>query len=421
MKKIQLVIIGGGIAGLASACAAYENGVRDILILERDEALGGILQQCIHNGFGLHSFNEELAGPAFAQRYIDKIINYKIEYKIHSMVTHLSSNRIIEYVNTEEGYIQIEAEAIILCMGCRERTRGAITIPGYRPAGIWSAGTAQRYLNMDGYQVGKKIFILGSGDIGLIMARRLTLEGAKVVALAEIMPYSNGLARNMKQCLEDFNIPLYLSHTITKIDGKDRVNAVEISQVDDCLKPIPNTIKRFEVDTILFSVGLIPENNLSEEANIILDSQTKGPYVDESYQSSIQGIFAAGNVLHVHDIVDFVAQEAEKAGIAAAHYLNNQLENTHCIYTKAYGGIAYIVPQKIYPVNVKPYLELKFRVKKPKKDIDLIIRADGQIIKKMYKTHLNPSEMEKVILLREDLLKIQNELSIEINEVKHEN
>lgn len=415
MKTVDLVIIGGGTAGLAAAISAYEKGIKDILVLEREDALGGILQQCIHNGFGLHTFNEELAGPAFAHRYIEKINRYKINYKLHTMVTHLNANKIVEYVNSDEGYVQIQAKAILLSMGCRERTRGALSIPGFRPAGIFSAGTAQRYLNMDGYQVGHKVFILGSGDIGLIMARRLTLEGAKVLGVAEIMPYSNGLPRNMKQCLEDFNIPLYLSHTITKIEGKDRVSAVEISQVDDKLKPIIGTEQRFEVDTILFSVGLIPENNLSEEAEVILDKQTKGPLVNESYQTNIEGIFAAGNVLHVHDIVDFVAIEGAKAGAYAALYLQDKLNKDKSIFCKAQNGISYVVPQSINPTNIDKFIEIMFRVKKPYKSVDIVIKADDKEFKRVHKAHLNPSEMEKLILLKTDFDHFSESLTLEIS------
>lgn len=316
MKTYDLVVIGGGSAGLAAAISAYDNGVTDILILERDKELGGILNQCIHNGFGLHTFKEELSGPSYAERFITMIHDRGIQFKLNAMVTHLSDEKVVEYVTPAEGYVRVQAKAVILAMGCRERTRGAIAVPGYRPAGIWSAGTAQRYLNMEGYMVGRKVFILGSGDIGLIMARRMSLEGAQVMGVAEIMPYSNGLPRNIKQCLEDFDIPLFLSHTISRIEGKQRVNQVTIQQVDDKMKPIAGTEKVFDVDTVLFSVGLIPENALSEEAEVKLHRRTKGPIVDESYQTNVEGIFACGNVLHVHDLVDWVSQEGTKAGKA---------------------------------------------------------------------------------------------------------
>lgn len=416
MKHFELIIIGGGSAGLSAAVSAYENGVRDILVLERDKELGGILQQCIHNGFGVHTFKEELSGPSFAERFINLVKEKHISYKLNAMVIHLNDDKTLEYVSPEEGYNVIKASAIILAMGCRERTRGAIAVPGYRPAGVWSAGTAQRYINMEGFMVGKKIFILGSGDIGLIMARRLTLEGAEVKGVAEIMPYSNGLPRNIKQCLEDFNIPLFLSHTITKIDGLDRVSGVTIAQVDETMRPIPNTEKTFDVDTVLFSIGLIPENALSEEANIEMDPKTRGPKVDESYQTSLNGVFACGNVLHVHDLVDFVAEEGRKAGIAAAKYINSQLEKGHFINTLAKKGIGYIVPQRIHPVNLDKTIELMFRVTKQYKNVEIVIKNDDEVLRVIKKKHLAPAEMEKVILKASDVALCQQTLTIEVVE-----
>lgn len=414
MKTVECVVLGGGSAGLAAAISAYKNGIKEILILERDQELGGILNQCIHNGFGLHTFHEELAGPTYAERYIQKLKDTNIEVKLNTMVTHISNDKVIQYVNSNEGYVTIQAKAIILAMGCRERTRGAISIPGYRPAGIWTAGTAQRYLNIDGYMCGKKVFILGSGDIGLIMARRMTLEGAKVLGVAEIMPYSNGLPRNMKQCLEDFNIPLYLSHTITDIKGLDRVEQITLSKVDENMQPIYGSEKTFDVDTVLLSVGLIPENALSEEANIIINPQTKGPYVTESYMTNIEGIFACGNVLHVHDLVDYVSAEAAHAGKSVALYLKNKLDLRTGIQCIAGCQISYIVPNTININNVNNFCEILFRVKKPNHNVQIIIKVDGVIIKEIKKEHINPAEMEKVILTNKDIENVKKSIEIEV-------
>jgi len=416
MNTYDLVVLGGGSAGLASAIAAYDEGVRSILILERDQELGGILQQCIHNGFGLHMFKEELSGPSYAERFILMLKEKGIEYKLNSMVTHLANDKVIEFVNPIDGYMQIKAKAVILAMGCRERTRGAIAIPGYRPSGIWTAGTAQRYLNMEGFMVGKRVFILGSGDIGLIMARRMTLEGAKVLGVAEIMPYSNGLPRNMKQCLEDFDIPVYLSHTITKIEGLNRVSGVTIAQVDDKMAVIPDTEKHFDVDTILLSIGLIPENTLSDEADIILHSRTRGPIVNESFETNVPGIFACGNVLHVHDLVDFVSAEGKKAGVAASKYIKGELKDGQTFDCVAGKGIGYIVPHKVNVENVGDTIEFMFRVSRAYKKVTLVITKDGEIIKQIKKPHLAPAEMEKLLVKRADLLGCASTLSIEVVE-----
>mgnify|MGYP000834166584 CR=1 FL=1 len=320
MKTCQLAIIGGGPAGLAAACAAYDAGLRDILILERDRELGGILNQCIHAGFGLHTFSRELTGPEYARRFADQVRELNIPYLLNTMVLDLSPDRVLTLTGRETGLVQLSADAVILAMGCRERTRGAIAIPGDRPAGIFTAGAAQRYVNMEGYMVGRRVVILGSGDIGLIMARRMTLEGAKVLACVELCPYSNGLNRNIVQCLNDYNIPLYLSHTITDIKGRERVEQVVISRVDEARRPIPGTEQTFDCDTVLLSVGLIPENELTRGAGIPMDRRTNGAVVYENMETMAPGIFACGNVVHVHDLVDFVSAESEKAGAAAACY-----------------------------------------------------------------------------------------------------
>lgn len=413
MKRVELVIIGGGSAGMAAACGAYEEGIRDILILERDQELGGILLQCIHNGFGLHYFKKGLSGPEYAERWERKIEEYGIAYKLNAMVLDISPEKVITYAAENEGYQQIKAGAIVLAMGCRERTRGAIHLPGFRPAGVWTAGTAQRYLNMEGYLVGKKVFILGSGDIGLIMARRMTLEGAEVLGVAEIMPYSNGLARNIQQCLRDFDIPLYLSHTVTNILGKDRVEEIEISKVDEQRKAIAGTEKRFQCDTLLLSVGLIPENVLGERAGVVLTPQTKGAVVDNQNQTSVEGIFACGNGLHVHDVVDYVSQEGLQTGKYAAHFLQGKCGQKQYACTIAGNGISYVLPQKV-EIQPKETVTLSFRPKTPLENAEIQIKADGKLIKSSRKRKLLPSEMERIRLTPEELSAMQAELSLEI-------
>ncbi|QXM05597.1 NAD(P)/FAD-dependent oxidoreductase [Crassaminicella indica] len=397
MLKYEVVVIGGGPAGLAAAIEAKKNGVQSILVIDRDRELGGILQQCIHNGFGLHVFKQELTGPEYAERFINELKEMDIAYKLDTMVLDISEDRVLSAINTKDGFMKIKAKAVILAMGCRERTRGAIAIPGTRPAGIFTAGTAQRYINMEGYMVGRRVVILGSGDIGLIMARRLTLEGAKVLAVAELMPFSSGLTRNIVQCLDDYNIPLLLNHTVIQIKGKNRVEAVVIAQVDNDKKPIPGTEKEFDCDTLLLSVGLIPENELSKSANVKLSHITGGPIVNESMETTVKGIFACGNVLHVHDLVDWVTKESQKAGKSAARFIKNQLKDSKDIVkTFAGDGVSYIVPHMIRTHNIEDTLDLLMRVKEVYKNSKLIVKADGKIIKEIYKKHMAPGEMERI-------------------------
>ena len=445
MKTCDLVIIGGGPAGLAAALGARKQGIKDILIVERDKELGGILNQCIHNGFGLHTFKEELTGPEYAGRYIEQVKDAGIPYVTDSMVlsirsmsqhkSSLQADKIITMVSRTEGLIQIQAKAVILAMGCRERPRGALNIPGYRPAGIYSAGTAQRLVNMEGYLPGREVVILGSGDIGLIMARRMTLEGAHVKVVAELMPYSGGLKRNIVQCLNDYDIPLKLSHTVVDIHGKERVTGITLAKVDEKGKPIPGTEEEYACDTLLLSCGLIPENELSRELGVKLNPVTSGPVVDESLETNVPGVFACGNVLHVHDLVDFVSEEADRAGTCAARYIlqENQSSNPGIDQESQYsdsdigkaskmndnndpmiplistGCVRYTVPSAIHLSKMPDKLKVRFRVGKVVKNCAVDVYCKEENSEKRIKTKkrpvVAPGEMEEILLGREELLK----------------
>ena len=402
MKTCQLAIIGGGPAGLAAACAAYDAGLRDILILERDRELGGILNQCIHNGFGLHHFKEELTGPEYAGRFIEMLRSTSVRVLSDTMVLDVTPEKHVCCVNTIDGYQEIAAQAVVLAMGCRERTRGAISIPGTRCSGIFTAGAAQRYVNIEGYMVGKRIVILGSGDIGLIMARRMTLEGAKVLACVELMPYSSGLNRNIVQCLHDFDIPLYLSHTITDIQGKGRLERVVVSEVGPDRRPIPGTEMVFDCDTLLLSVGLIPENELTRRAGIDMDRRTNGPRVFENMETSIPGVFACGNVVHVHDLVDFVTAEAEKAGRSAAEYVLHGAAADGRMFATACGAcVTYTVPQQIRLAAMGDKTEVSFRVNRSfAKSRILVTDETGAVVARFARQHMAPGEMEHIALPR---------------------
>lgn len=402
--KYDLVIVGGGPAGLAAAIAAKDNGIDSILIIERDRELGGILNQCIHNGFGLHTFKEELTGPEYASRFIAQVEERGIEYKLNTMVMDISNDKVVTAMNSTDGMFTIEAKAVVLAMGCRERSRGALNIPGYRPAGIFSAGTAQRLVNIEGYMPGRRVVILGSGDIGLIMARRMTLEGAKVLAVAELMPYSGGLKRNIVQCLNDFDIPLYLSHTVVDIQGKERVEGITIAEVGPDRKPIPGTEIHYDCDTLLLSCGLLPENELSKTAGVALSPITSGPVVNDSLETNIPGVFACGNVLHVHDLVDFVSQEATNAGKNAAKYIKDgETTSAKQIEILPVDGVRYTVPKYVRPEVMDDTLTVRFRVGQVYKGCAIATYFGDELISKRKRPVMAPGEMEQVVLKKSQL------------------
>ncbi len=404
MSTTDIVIIGGGPAGLAAALAAREAGVTDLLILERGNELGGILNQCIHSGFGLHTFREELTGPEYAARYMDRVLAENIPFRLGAMAVRVTADRRVTYISREEGLETVQARAVVLAMGCRERSRGALSIPGARPAGIYTAGAAQRLMNIDGYRVGREAVILGSGDIGLIMARRLTLEGARVRLVAELMPYSGGLKRNIVQCLDDFGIPLKLSHTVVDIHGRDRVEAVTVAAVDGQRRPIPGTEERIPCDTLLLSVGLLPENELTREAGAAMCAATGGPVVSDRLETDLPGIFACGNVLHVHDLVDYVSQEAALAGESAAAFVRSGGGETgRRVRVAAGNGVRYTVPQFIGPDRMAEAAVVRFRVTDVFRDACVRLSLDGRELARRKKRVLAPGEMEQMTVTRSDL------------------
>lgn len=419
MLQYDLVIVGGGPAGLAAAVSARDNGIEKILIIERDNELGGILNQCIHNGFGLHTFKEELTGPEYAGRFIDQVKERNIEYKLNTMVMDISHDKVVTAMNRVDGMFQIAAKAVILAMGCRERSRGALNIPGYRPAGIYSAGTAQRLVNIEGYMPGNKVVILGSGDIGLIMARRMTLEGADVQVVAELMPYSGGLKRNIVQCLDDFDIPLKLSHTVIDIEGKERVTGITIAEVGPDRKPIPGTEEHYDCDTLLLSCGLLPENELSKTAGVELSNITSGPVVNDALETNIEGVFACGNVLHVHDLVDFVSQEATNAGKNAAKYIKEgESKSSKNVQIHAVDGVRYTVPCTIRPEEMDDTVTVRFRVGQVYQDCAVATYFGDELVNKRAKKIMAPGEMEQVILLKSKLAEYPDlkDITIKIEE-----
>ena len=416
MKSYDIVIIGGGPAGLAAAVSAKESGIDSILILERDKELGGILNQCIHNGFGLHTFKEELTGPEYAQRFITQVEDLKIEYCLHTMVMDISPKKVVTAMNREEGMFEIQAKAVILAMGCRERSRGALNIPGYRPAGIYSAGTAQRLVNMEGLMPGREVVILGSGDIGLIMARRMTFEGAKVKVVAELMPYSGGLKRNIVQCLDDYGIPLKLSHTVVDIKGKKRVEGVTLAEVDEKGRPIPGTEEFYSCDTLLLSVGLIPENELSGDMGVEMSPVTSGPVVNESLETNIEGVFACGNVLHVHDLVDFVSEEAAAAGKNAAAYVKGTRteEGGREITLDPTDGVRYTVPATVNTARMDDILTVRFRVGGVYKNCYVSAYFDDERVIHKKRQIVAPGEMEEIRLTKEQLAEYPDQKTITV-------
>ena len=403
VTQVDILIVGAGPAGLAAAIAAKEAGVDSLIVLEREDNAGGILRQCIHNGFGLHRFKEELTGPEFAQRDIDKAAEMGIDVRTGVTVLSVDPDKTVTAISRKWGLQVFKAKAVVLAMGCRERPRGALAIPGTRCAGIYSAGTAQKFVNLEGYMPGRRVVILGSGDIGLIMARRMTLQGAKVLACVELMPYSSGLNRNIVQCLQDYNIPLYLSHTVVDIQGRERVTGVTVAKVDENRRPIPGTEIQFDCDTLLLSVGLIPENELTIGAGVQMSPLTNGAVVDDCLQTSVPGVFACGNVLHVHDLVDFVSQEAAKAGENAAHYILSGQGETATVRLEGKNGVRYTVPQQLDPHHMADSVTVRFRVGRPYQKAALCVYTDGKLLRRVPKRILTPGEMEQFTLRREEL------------------